>query len=368
MYYIMLLHEGTKVEMGIKKNSAKHKLSARKAIMIIVSLIIIILLVLIGIGYILICSVTTDEVPIFKQRSIAVAKPSPTPDPDVIAISSVPADITEDYYPPVLESAEQQHIYYQEPLNEEVINILIIGSDSRPYETNWGRSDTMMLLSYNVVHDEACLVSFLRDIWVPIEGHGYNRLNATYTFGGVGLAMNTINMFFDLDIQDYVIVDFEGMIKLVNKLGGIEVEITEVEANYYNNKFGWDIEEGLNYLNGEMTLIHARNRKSNGGDFERTRRQRDIMLAIYQKIKCNQNIEMVSDLLSFFLKHAKTNIKPQKLFSMAISSFGGNLKISQARIPADNMWSYGDKDGRSVILIDKDSNKEMLLEMLYVDE
>lgn len=353
----------------IQKDNGKYKLTAGAIIIIVVSSVVCLLLTGLGIGYAWLSSLSDSSVPIVTKVPDTAITPFPTADPNVVLLEHEPEDIDSDYDVQLLQTPEPNPIYYKQPLNEQVINILIIGTDKRPNETGYGRCDTMMLISYDTVLNRANIVSFLRDIWVPIEGHDYNRLNATYAFGGVGLTMNTINEAFTLDIQDYVIVDFEGMQMLIDKLGGIEVEITEEEAKYYNSNFGCSIEAGNNLLNGEMTLTHARNRKLGGGDFERTRRQRDIMLAIYRKISLDQSPETLSELLDYFLNHAQTNMSTQKLFSVAVSTFSGvSVEMSQLRIPIDGTWGYGNKDGRSVVVIDFNENREQLLTQLYIEE
>lgn len=169
----------------------------------------------------------------------------------------------------------------------------------------------------------------------------------------MGLTINTINTLFDLDIQDYVIVDFEEMVQLIDKLGGIEVSITNVEANYYNKHFGWGIEKGINKLDGERTLIHARNRKSNGGDFERTRRQRDIMLSVFKKIMSARDAQILSEFVDYAVKNVKTNMQPEKIFSLALVMLNSqDLNIGQGRVPEDGTWQYASKDGKSVLAID----------------
>jgi anionic cell wall polymer biosynthesis LytR-Cps2A-Psr (LCP) family protein len=158
------------------------------------------------------------------------------------------------------------------------------------------------------------------------------------------------------------------MVGLVDKLGGIELSITDVEANYYNKHFGWGIEKGINKLDGERTLIHARNRKSNGGDFERTRRQRDIMLAVFKKIMSARDAQTISEFVDYAMKNVKTNMQPGKIFSLALAIHNNpDLNINQGRVPADDTWKYANKDGKSVLAIDFKKNKVYLHSGLYMD-
>jgi len=351
------------------KEKGKRKLTGAAVAVIITSVIAAAVIGVAVYVHILLSGISSEAVPIVKvtpQNQVL-----PTQEPDLVKIEGEPEDIAEDYDEPIPVEATSAPIYYFEPIQEDLINILVIGSDSRSGQAEDGRSDTMMLISYDIKNARVTLVSFLRDIWVPIEGYGQNRLNTTFRFGGAGLTVNTINSLFGLDIQNYLIVDFDSMVQLVDRLGGIEVTLTEVEAGYYHENYGWNVKAGPNHLDGSKTLIHARNRKSNGGDFERTRRQRDVMLAVYHKVASSYDLATLSDLFTYFMEHAQTNMRSGKLFSLAVKAItagSGSLMIDQGRIPVDSSWYYADKDGRSVIVIDFDKNKEWLMEQLYSDE
>lgn len=91
-----------------------------------------------------------------------------------------------------------------------MLNILVLGTDSRNVTLDRGRSDTMIVVSYNKKEGTIKMVSLLRDALIPIEGYGWNRINTAYFFGGVGLAVNTVNQLFGLDIQSFVVVDING--------------------------------------------------------------------------------------------------------------------------------------------------------------
>ena len=348
-----------------EKKHGKKRLTGKAIILIGLAAILAVVLIVAGYFYIRIAGLSANAAPVVsKGPDIDLM---PTPDSNLEIIEGEPEDITEDYDDPAPSEPSEMPIYYTEPINEDKMNILMIGSDSRSSEAEEGRSDTMMLLSYDFKNNRISLVSFLRDIWVPIEGHSNNRLNTAFRFGGAGLAVNTINRQFNLDIQNYVVVDFSSMEGLVNKIGGIDVPITKKEADYYNKQYDWNFKEGVNRLNGEQALTHSRNRKLGNGDFDRTRRQRDVLLAVYKKLMGSKDLEKLSDLFSFFMEHGETNMSPIKLFSMGVQAItgDGDLTIDQARIPIDGSWHYARKDGRSVLSIDFDENAEWLNEFLY---
>ena len=116
------------------------------------------------------------------------------------------------------------------------------------------------------------------------------------------------------------------------------------------------------------TLIHVRNRKSNGADFERTRRQRDIMLAVYEKIMDSRDIKTMSDFMSYAIDSIDTNIRPEKMFLLAGVMFkDSSLSIDQGRVPIDDSWDYASIEGKSVLIIDFEKNTDYLKSILYAN-
>ena len=130
-------------------------------------------------------------------------------------------------------TADEVQIAREDKKNSDVVNVLLVGSDSRDPNAELGRSDSMILVSYNKAENKATALSFLRDTLVEIDGYGQSKLGHTFAYGGVGLTINTINKQFDLDIQDYIIVNFENLVGIIDELGGIPVKLTEEEAEYY---------------------------------------------------------------------------------------------------------------------------------------
>ena len=141
------------------------------------------------------------------------------------------------------------------------------------------------------------MISILRDALVPIEGHGWNRINAAYSFDGVGLAVNTVNQVFDLDIQRFVVIDFNGVKDFVNKVGGVDIKLTQAEADYYNrtNLMYTKVSAGKCHMNGHMALTYMRTRKLDS-DFGRTSRQRTLIEALANKILNEKNAAELYDL------------------------------------------------------------------------
>ncbi|MBP3697061.1 MAG: LCP family protein, partial [Clostridia bacterium] len=200
-------------------------------------------------------------------------------------------------------------IYKVEKKDPNVENILIIGTDSRDVTRERGRSDALIVLSYNKKTKEIKMISILRDSLVPIEGHGWSRINHAYSWDGVGLCVNTVNELFDLDIQRFVVVDFNGVTDFVDEIGGVDMNLTQAEADYITEYSGGKLktQAGMNHLNGDRALVYMRIRKIDS-DFKRTERQRKVIEAVAKKIIAEKNLSEIYDLTEFAFGLIKTNI------------------------------------------------------------
>ena len=287
---------------------------------------------------------------------------------DLPTIVGTPADIDEDYLVPV-ETIVEEAIYKQVPIDESVYNILLLGSDVRANEGGNGRSDSMMLVTIDRESGGIKITSFMRDTWISIPNKGWNRINAAYAFGGIGLAVNTVNENFDLDIQNYAILEFSGLENIVDNLGGVEVVLTKKEItiiNDFNPVNPLPEVAGTYVLNGAQTLTHCRNRKTGDGDFGRTRRQREVMVSIVNKLKSTMDPIKLTNFLTETLKYVDTNVAPNTIFTLGLELLGAKEnKMEQERIPFDGTWQYANKGGRSVVTINLEKNKALLHDFLY---
>lgn len=261
--------------------------------------------------------------------------------------------------------SENVPIIQEEQKKPEVINVLLVGSDSLDPNAEKGRSDTMMLLSYNVEENKATVASFLRDSLVEIPGHGKTKLGHSYAYGGIGLTINTINSVYGLDIQNYVTINIENLKNVVDKLGGIDITLTAEEAELYQAYGKKYIKEGVNHLDGDDALMHARNR-SLDSDFGRTRRQRAVMNAIYQKVLTTKDPSALLTLINYCLTQVKTNMDVNFIYDMATKIIAAeNLEIQQTSIPTLSTYTGGTYEGMSVLFVDIEANKKVLEELLY---
>ena len=261
-----------------------------------------------------------------------------------------------------------ENIYKVKQKNEDIINVLLVGMDARSYETS-SRSDAMILASYNKQTHSVKLVSFLRDSWVHLPEYGWSRINTATAYGGVGLLVNTLNENFDLDIQHYVQIRFEGFREVIDILGGIDVELTQSEINYINRKLhvedrDWknDIkaQPGIVHLNGAQALWHCRNRSIGNGDFARTERQRHVLEIMLNKA-LSMNLTQITQLAYEMKDHVDMNVPISTVVGLAKEAlFAGDVSLESHKIPFDEHFKYANKYGASVIELDMESTTEEL--------
>lgn len=262
-------------------------------------------------------------------------------------------------------TADQVKIAEEEQKDKDVFNILLVGTDTRDPDADMGRSDSMMLVSFNKKQNKATIISFLRDSLVEIDGHGKSRLGHTYAYGGVGLTINTLNKTYGLDIQNYMTISFDNLVGIIDELGGVTVPITEEEAEYYRQNGMPDIVAGDVTLTGSQALAHARNRTL-GSDFERTRRQRSVMYGIYNKVMEQKDPTTILPLINYCMTQVKTNMSVSEIYSWAKEVLAtDNLKTQQACVPQEGTYQSVSYNGMAVLEIDFDANKEFIDSLLY---
>ncbi len=247
------------------------------------------------------------------------------------------------------------------------INVLLIGIDAREGDTA-SRSDTMMLVTLDKANKQIKLTSFLRDSYVEIVGKNFwSKLNTSYFYGGIQMLSDTLEKNFRVDIQYYALVDFNIFTTIVDKLGGINVDVTKKESHYTYNSgdvgvpvripAGKDV-----HLNGEEALWYSRIR-SLDSDFQRTQRQRKVITAIVEKASTKSPAELYS-LAQTVIPLVKTNMSSSQIMSLGVSAMKNmvyNYPIVQHQVPADGTWEGKTIPGVGASLVmDLNKNQQLL--------
>jgi LCP family protein required for cell wall assembly len=261
-----------------------------------------------------------------------------------------------------------------------VLNILLIGSDTRISDER-GRSDSMIILTINEEEKRIVATSFLRDIYLKIPGKENNRLNTAYAYGGADLLMETLELNFKFKIDKYIMVDFYAFIDIVDAIGGIEVEVKDDELETINgyimevNALEGDAvkkdllkEPGTYLLNGKQALGYARNRYTANGDFDRTSRQREVLMAIYDKAK-EQNLLELNNFLNVILPQITTNFSEQEILAklLKIPTYF-DYDMEQWSVPVTGSYRNVNVRGMAVLGIDFEKNIDRISETLYENE
>ena len=253
--------------------------------------------------------------------------------------------------------------------DSDVINILFVGSDGATASERT-RSDAMIICSLNRKRGEIKLVSLLRDMYVSIPGYSNNRINASYAFGGMPLLDQTIEKNFGVKIDGNVAVNFESFMEAIAQIGDVNIELNAKEANHLNTDAAyrdknWKLHEGVNTLTPEQLLAYSRIRHVGNGDWERTDRQRKVILAAFAKVRDLGLDEMLS-LADKVLPCIATDMDKTTILNLVRLVFAKKMSIVQtARIPVDNTWSYKMVEKMGVILPDLKKNSEALHDILY---
>lgn len=224
---------------------------------------------------------------------------------------------------------ELENIEINEGVEEQLKgyrNIVLFGVDARANTYDNSRSDCIIIASINEDTNEVKLTSIYRDTYVYIEGHGYDKITHAYAYGGPELAINTINKNFDLDITEFVAVNFDAVVDIIDAIDGVNITIESDELNYINDYISAvdsQMEKrtpkvtktGNQTLSGVQALAYSRIRYTAGGDYKRTERMRDVLNASFSKAK-TMSVGKLNNLADILLPKVYTNITSNEILGM----------------------------------------------------
>ncbi len=259
---------------------------------------------------------------------------------------------------------------------KKIKNIALFGIDSAD---GIGRSDSTMIATIDPVHDKLKITSIMRDSYVNIDGYGYDKLNHAYAFGGPELSIKTINQTFGLNIEDFVAVDFASLPKVIDILGGIELDITYDELQYINGYID-DINSkdgtysphisyaGPQHVDGVQALAYSRIRYTSGGDYERTRRHRTVLEQLFNKALTVSPAQYPT-IINQLLPYVKTNLGATDILSLAtkVATMGGGT-LEQDRFPRDGYGEGQMIDGVYYLVFDEAATKQQMMDYIFDDK
>ncbi len=263
-----------------------------------------------------------------------------------------------------------------------VTSVLLIGTDGRSLDER-GRSDTMMLVSVNSSTKKICTTSFMRDCYVEIPGYGWDKLNAAYAYGGPELLMDTIEHNFGVRIDDYVSINFLSFASIVDSVGGIDVDLSDAEAEEINTILQAEVNEIMGddrgadllksggkkvHLVGKQALAYARIRHIGNADFERTERQRRVVDLVMDKLKAFNPI-MLKNLSTKVLPDVTTNMDTAKLYFLSLRApLWLRFERSPMQVPAEGTYYGESTPSGDALIVDFDSNYETIKSNVFSAE
>lgn len=244
----------------------------------------------------------------------------------------------------------EENLEINEKVEEQLTGyrtIAIFGVDSRENELVKGtRSDCIILATINEKTKEVTLTSVYRDTYLEITGRKLDKITHAYAYGGAELAISTLNTNLDLNIKEFVTVNFDAVVDIVDAVGGVNIDITNSELQYINeyideinrvtqHKSKHVTKAGKQKLDGVQALAYGRIRYTAGGDYKRTERMRDIMMAVVEKVK-KMNISQLNSLADKVLPIVYTNISSGEIISLI-------PQVATYKITDSMGWPYNTK-------------------------
>ncbi|MCM0650593.1 LCP family protein [Clostridium swellfunianum] len=274
-------------------------------------------------------------------------------------------------------SDEAQKKIEQEDPNNEITNIALFGVDRRS-KNEASRSDSLMIATIDKKHKKIKITSIMRDSYVNVPGHGKTKITHAYAYGGPQLAIRTLNENFQLNIKDYATVDFFSLEKIINSLGGVQINVTKEELPLINGyvQETASIEKvtppvlsksGVQNLNGMQAVAYTRIRYTAGGDFERTERQRTVLNALFSKVQ-QAGVSKYPSIVSTILPYVETSIDKLDIISMGTGVLtSGTKTLEQERFPLDNQGKGQTISGVWYLVFDVKTTADQIHKYIYDD-
>ncbi len=270
-------------------------------------------------------------------------------------------------------------------------NIALFGVDSRSKQLDKNtRSDTIMIASINNETGEVKLVSVYRDTYLNLSNDTYSKANAAYAAGGPQQAISMLNMNLDMDIEDFVTIGFDGLIDVIDDLGGVTINVQENEISHLNNyqismvgtKDGTNAAgednfvatAGVDYtpvttagtqtLNGLQATAYCRIRYV-GNDFQRAQRQRDVLTAVLEKAK-TVSASKLADIAGDVFSETYTSFDLQEIIDL-LGNVANYEVVGNDGFPYEEYRKTGTlgKAGSCVVACDLTDNVKWLHEFLF---
>lgn len=255
----------------------------------------------------------------------------------------------------------------KESNEDKKVNVLLVGSDQRENEVS--RTDTIMVAQYDMDNNLSKIVSIMRDTYVDIPGYGYNKINASYSFGDVPLLTETIEKNFDIRIDHFAVVNFEGFQHIVDTIAPNGIKIDVEKRMKYQDGAGTidiDLQPGVQTLNGKQLLDYARFRNDAQSDFGRVRRQQQVMTRLKSELLSITSVPKLPKTIGMLNSYISTDMTKKEM-GIYGAKFVVNPpdNIETMKIPIDgSYWDETYRHAGAVLAHDEEKNRKAINEFL----
>lgn len=269
--------------------------------------------------------------------------------------------------------------------DSKVLNVMLFGEDNARGQ-EFGRSDSMIMLSIDNRHKKLKMTSFQRDSYVYVDGYGYDKLTNAYAYGGPKLTIQTIESNFGIKVDRYAVVDYASFIDIIDVLGGIDLELSQEEIDYINYQLYKNKQSdtrttitdapGKVHLTGQQALWYARNRGLDsseegigiaGDDWDRTSRQRKLLETMFNDMK-GADLTQIISIVGKVGPLVTTNLKKDEITALVSHSMTYlTYSVEQYTVPEEGQWYYmNDTPVGSVIAFSNlETQRKLFAEFVY---
>lgn len=260
----------------------------------------------------------------------------------------------------------------------DIVNIAILGVDENDQDV--GRSDAIMIGTLDPIHKKLKITSIMRDTYVNIPGYGYDKINHSYSYGGAELTIKTLNQNFGLNITDYIKVNFQDLVNIVDALGGIDMELSQEEYDglITHLKSAYDQigskpkkisanNDGTYHLDGFQALGYCRIRNTSNNDFDRTSRHRKILGEMFAKIS-ESGTKDLAVMATNLLPYVETSLSDKDILTLGFNVLTlGTTSVEQERFPRDEYCNDAKIDEVYYLWYDAEYTEEQMFEYIFND-
>lgn len=252
------------------------------------------------------------------------------------------------------------------PLPPDQMNILLLGSDARPYSRLF-RTDTIILLTLNPSQGTVSLTSFPRDLYLMIPGWGMDRINTAWARGGFSKLAATFEHNFGVRPEHYVLINFSSFKQVIDSLGGLEVNVGQTLSDYKNGRY-ITIKKGATQMDADMILWYVRSRKTSN-DFARNQRQQEVILALFNKLLSLGALRRAPEFYQIYKDNVTTDLRLTDLLPLLplAATLSDTSRIRNYYVGPQHVYDWITPGGGMVLVPRGDGVRKVIRRALSIE-